>query len=204
MHELKETIQSIRSDFLRYMQMSAAAGKQVSPCWIRVLLSSPGFVCLLVYRIRYWVNARCEKTQGLLLKCLMRCLDRAEVMFVVMMKTRYSWWPKMGSGTYLSNKGGIIVGAKQCGSGCVIHHTVTIGMDKGKERPEIGDNVWIGPDSVVYGNVKIGNGVVILPSTVLAKSVPDGCVVAGTPGRIVKRDFDNAAYLASPDPYFQG
>ena len=59
----------------------------------------------------------------------------------------------------------------------------------------IGDHVWIGPNTVIYGDITIGSGVVIEGSTVLGKSIPDKCVVKGNPGRIVKRGVDNASYL---------
>ena len=107
----------------------------------------------------------------------------------------------IGDGLFLSPKGKIIVGAKEIGRNCSIHHNVTIGMGFGPgrviERPVIGANVWIGPDSVLYGNIKVGDGVVVSKGSVLTKSVPAGCVVQGNPARIIKRNFENSEMLQS-------
>lgn len=50
----------------------------------------------------------------------------------------------------------------------------------------IGKNVWIGDKATILPNVTIGDGVVIAANTVVTKSVPAFCVVAGNPARIVK------------------
>jgi serine O-acetyltransferase len=97
-------------------------------------------------------------------------------------------------GVYLADGGHLIIGARRIGSGSIIHHRVTIGMslaDQGK--PTLGANVWIGPDTVIYGNITIGDGATILPGTVLTKSIPGRTVVQGNPARVVRTGFDNAA-----------
>ena len=48
------------------------------------------------------------------------------------------------------------MGADRPGAGCVIHHHVTIGMDRKGNHPEIDDHVWIGPDTIIYAQ-KIGS-----------------------------------------------
>ncbi len=50
----------------------------------------------------------------------------------------------------------------------------------------IKDGAWIGAGSKIIGNVTIGFGSVIGANTVLVKDVPDHCLVAGTPGKIIK------------------
>jgi serine acetyltransferase len=59
------------------------------------------------------------------------------------------------------------------------------------QRPDIGENVWIGPDTIIYGNIKVGDGAVIGPKTVVNKSVPPRCMVYGNPARIIKKDINN-------------
>lgn len=51
----------------------------------------------------------------------------------------------------------------------------------------IGDDVWFGGRAVVNPGVRIGNRVVVASGAVVASDVPDDCVVAGVPARIVKR-----------------
>lgn len=53
---------------------------------------------------------------------------------------------------------------------CNIHKGVTIGQEnRGKRQgtPIIGDNVWIGMNVTIVGNIKIGNDVLIAPNTYL-------------------------------------
>ena len=51
----------------------------------------------------------------------------------------------------------------------------------------IGDDVWIGTCSIVLPGVKIGKGSVVGAGSVVTKDVPDYCVVAGNPARIIKQ-----------------
>lgn len=96
---------------------------------------------------------------------------------------------------WLSPKGNIIIGLRKIGNNSVIHHNVTLGMGLGqyssKATPKLGNDVWIGPDSVIHGDIVIGDGATILAHSVVAKNIMPGCVVAGNPARIVKRNFDN-------------
>lgn len=50
----------------------------------------------------------------------------------------------------------------------------------------IGDDVWIGANSVVLPGVIIGNGAVIAAGSVVTKSVPSNAIVAGSPARIIR------------------
>jgi acetyltransferase-like isoleucine patch superfamily enzyme len=59
--------------------------------------------------------------------------------------------------------------------------------------------VWIGPWSIIYGNIKVGDGVTILPNTVLTKSVSDGVIVQGNPARVIRRCFDNTVLRCTLD-----
>ena len=51
----------------------------------------------------------------------------------------------------------------------------------------IGDNVWIGGRAIINPGVTIGNNVVIGSGSVVTHDVPDNCVAAGNPARIIKR-----------------
>jgi acetyltransferase-like isoleucine patch superfamily enzyme len=55
-------------------------------------------------------------------------------------------------------------------------------------RPvRIGDNVWIGDNVCVLPGVTIGDGAILNANAVVTKDVPDGCIVAGVPARVIKR-----------------
>ncbi len=50
----------------------------------------------------------------------------------------------------------------------------------------IGNNVWIGGSVTILSGVTIGNNVVIGAGAVVTKDVPDNCVIAGVPAKVIK------------------
>ena len=49
----------------------------------------------------------------------------------------------------------------------------------------IGDNVFVGADSIVLPNTSIGSNVIIGAGAVIAKDIPDNSVVVGNPARVI-------------------
>ncbi|WP_434340263.1 DapH/DapD/GlmU-related protein [Motilimonas cestriensis] len=74
------------------------------------------------------------------------------------------------------------------GIGCKI-----VGKGPYLEVPKIGNNVFIGPGSVICGPVIIEDDVVIAPNAVVTKSVPKGSIVAGVPAKIIG-NISNMSY----------
>jgi acetyltransferase-like isoleucine patch superfamily enzyme len=60
--------------------------------------------------------------------------------------------------------------------------------DKWSEKSPItiGDNVWIGMNSVILPGVTIGDNVVIGANSVVTKNIPSNSIAAGNPCRIIK------------------
>lgn len=81
-----------------------------------------------------------------------------------------------------------IINAQSIGDNCSIWQQVTIGnkLDNGEAKPMIGNNVKICAGAIVIGDIKIGNNVIIAAGAVVTKDVPDNCVVAGVPAKIIK------------------
>ena len=52
-------------------------------------------------------------------------------------------------------------------------------------KVKIGDNVFIGAESVVLPNVKIGSNVIIGANSTVTKDIPDNVVVAGNPAKVI-------------------
>ena len=55
--------------------------------------------------------------------------------------------------------------------------------------PIIGNDVWVGQDTRIKRNVKIGHGAVIAAGAVVTKDVPPYAIVGGIPARIIKYRF---------------
>lgn len=60
------------------------------------------------------------------------------------------------------------------------------------ERPlymkcvSIGNNVWIGENVCILPGVSIGDGCIIGANSVVNRDIPDSCIVAGSPVRVIK------------------
>ena len=64
----------------------------------------------------------------------------------------------------------------------------------------IGANCWIGSKVTVLDGVTIGAGCILAAGAVVTRSVPDGCVVAGVPARIIAyRELAEAPAPAQPE-----
>lgn len=55
------------------------------------------------------------------------------------------------------------------------------------EPVTFGDDVWIGGNCSILPGIMVGSNVVIAAGAVVNKDVPDNCVVAGVPAKIVKQ-----------------
>lgn len=55
---------------------------------------------------------------------------------------------------------------------------------------EIGNDVWIGMNSIILPGVTVGNGVTIAANSVVTKSFPDYCIIGGNPAAIIKFKFN--------------
>lgn len=58
-----------------------------------------------------------------------------------------------------------------------------------KGRIKIGENAFVGANSIILPNVTIGKNSIVGAGSVVTKSVPDNMIVAGNPARLIK-DID--------------
>lgn len=61
--------------------------------------------------------------------------------------------------------------------------------------PRIGDNVYVGLNSTVVGNVTIGDNVLIAANTFVNFDVPSNSIVIGSPGIIHHKDNASIPYI---------
>lgn len=122
-----------------------------------------------------------------------------EVLFKIeRSKRNIDWTTKLdiGPGLFMAHVSGITINPQShIGKNCNIHKGVTIGREnRGKREgvPTIGDEVWIGINATIVGNIHIGNDVLIAPGAYVNIDVPDHSIVIGNPA--VVRHCDNATY----------
>lgn len=108
---------------------------------------------------------------------------------------------KIGEGFYIGHFGNVIVSPQAViGRNCNISPGVTvgrIGLGKRAGAPVIGNNVWMGTNSVIVGGIKIGSDVLIAPCSFVNFDVPDHSLVIGNPGKIVPKDHPTMNYITN-------
>lgn len=94
-------------------------------------------------------------------------------------------------GLTLYHFGSIVVNpACRIGRNCCIMNNVNIGANGGSlKAPRIGDNVYIGPGAVIFGDIEIADGCYIGANAVVNKSfLEPNSVIAGIPAKVIKTD----------------
>ncbi len=107
----------------------------------------------------------------------------------------FPWETSVSSGLALTHGWGIVIApGVRIGRNVTLFHGVTlgrrdsIGLDGARTigYPTIEDDVWIGPNAIIVGDVVIGKGSRIAGGAFVLSSVPPHTVVMGNPAKIVK------------------
>jgi acetyltransferase-like isoleucine patch superfamily enzyme len=106
---------------------------------------------------------------------------------------------KIGDNTSIGDRTEIHAGkGVEIGKGCNIAWDVCI-MDRDYHKfnsnteeikpVKIGDNVWIGCNSIILKGITIGNGAVVAAGSIVTKDVPPKVLVGGNPAKVIKEDI---------------
>ncbi|HEY0941168.1 MAG TPA: hypothetical protein VGE08_13795 [Steroidobacter sp.] len=194
---------ALRADIRLYWELQRQ--RLSAPLAFMRLLTSRGLLMLAVHRLsRHLMQLREHRRWSLQIILIRVLVGIGHELAVVLAKADLQASTLIEPGVYLSDRGNLVIGATRIGSGSVLHHCVTIGMDLTKAgRPSIGNDVWIGPDCVIYGAIQVGDGATILPGTVVTRNVPPRAVISGNPARVLRLDYDNRQLRSSVLPVVQ-
>lgn len=103
---------------------------------------------------------------------------------------------QIGRRFFIDHGAGVVIGETAViGDDVTLYHGVTLGgttWNKGKRHPTLEDGVMIGAGAKILGAITLGKGVRVGANSVVVNSVPAGRSVVGIPGRIVRRESEQA------------
>lgn len=147
--------------------------------------SQPGFRAMVVYRFGVWRSKLRWRAIRAPLWLVYKALHRY-------VRNHYGieipFKSKIGRRFRIRHQHGITIHDRAVvGDDCMIRHGVTIGGLNDPERgyPVLGDRVEVGVGAVIVGGIKVGDDVKIGPNTVVMMDVPSGARVFGNPARVI-------------------
>jgi serine O-acetyltransferase len=195
-----EAIGHFRSDLGKYYRIEFGGRKPSA--WKKCKLWSThlGLHCVAVYRLSRYALALSRRSRFRAAPLLF--LSDFLGFLVKFFHHVDIFAAEIGPGFYIGHVGTVYIGKTRIGENCSVTHNVTIGTGLSGAAPglpTLGKNVWIGSGSILYGNIHVGDGVTVNCGTVLSRSVPEGSLVGGNPGRILLRHHDNSRLFGLPD-----
>lgn len=173
--------QLIASDYKKY--------KKYGGNFFTIVFFTQGFWAIFQYRLAHFMHTRIKwQPFRILFKILFLLWQKAvEILTGISIPASAI----IGPSFYIGHFGGIIINSNSIiGSNCNISQGVTIGVSGlGEKRgvPVIGNQVYIGANSVVAGKIQIGNNVLIGACSMVNTTVLDDAVVIGVPAIVISQ-----------------
>ncbi len=145
-----------------------------------VVLLYPGLHAIWMHRIAHWLW-----THRLIF--LARLLSE-----IARFRTGIEIHPgaRIGRRFFIDHGMGVVIGETAVvGNDVLMYKGVVLGgttSERVKRHPTIGDEVVLGTDAVVLGNITVGTGAKVGSGSVVVKEVPPFATVVGVPGRVVR------------------
>lgn len=171
--------------------------------FLKIFLKSYGLQVIISYRFCRWTSSY----QGLFTVIVKTLLRTVAFLLHKLLERMYdihiSLHADIAPGLYIGHFGGIRIGSCAIGYWCNINHQILIGQGEDTDHMNtqifIGDRVWIGAHSKIDNGVTIGNGATVSVGTFASKDIPPSALVAGSPCRVLQKDYDNSLLLGLPE-----
>lgn len=148
-----------------------------------MILTQQGLWAILVYRINNSVYT--SKTPKSIKNILLFFGLIFQKLMEILTGISLPYSATIGDQFYIGHFGGIIINSQSViGNNCNISQGVTVGVSGiGEHRgvPIIGNNVYIGANAVIAGNLKIGDNVVVGANSLVTNNVEANTTVLGVP-----------------------
>lgn len=171
--------QLIHSDYKKY--------KKYGGHFFSILFFTQGFWAIFQYRIAHaiYVTIRIPVLRQLLLLWCLFWQKFIEIITGISIPAS----AVIGHSFYIGHFGGIILnGNSIIGNNCNISQGVTIGvsgLENKRGVPIIGDEVYIGANSIIAGRITIGNNVLIGACSLVTTDVESNSVMLGVPAKMI-------------------
>jgi serine O-acetyltransferase len=164
---------------------------------LRLLSCNFGLHALLAYRLRKWLKNAGSLPAAWLSRLLLWPLSNLLHLYVrLAYDIDLHLSAEIGEGLYIGHFGGIRLRHCRLGSQCAIQQQVVLEPEPGEASgPVIGDRVWIGAHTRIFGPIRVGDGATIGAGAVVLQDIPPHCLVLGNPARAIHRDYDNSDFL---------
>lgn len=176
------------------VDVAVAANRNMEPGGeISALLFARGVHAILAHRVAHALWSEGRKEMALALKTV---FGRA-------FSTDIHPGAVMGEGIWLDHGLGFVVGETAViEDGVSIWHGVTLGStlkdDSATRHPRLRRGCTIGADSIILGDIDIGERSVVAAGAIVLASVPAGSTVAGVPARTKARSAQSFSGFSSP------
>jgi serine O-acetyltransferase len=165
---------------------------------LEVALVYPGLHALWLHRAAHALWARDVKLGARLLAHTNRFVTGIEI----------HPGARLGRRVVIDHGMGIVIGeTASVGDGCLLYKGVVLGgtsLERKVRHPQVGNDVVIGSNACILGNIRIGDHARVGSGSVVVKPVPPEATVVGVPARVIVPSharFDAALDHANlPDP----
>ncbi|WP_310556198.1 serine acetyltransferase [Flavobacterium sp.] len=176
------TINLIVSDFKKY--------KKYGGNFFTIVFFTQGFWAIFQYRIASFCYSKITLFPFNFLVKIPLILWQKHIEIITGISIPAS--AKIGHSFYIGHFGGIIFNANTViGNNCNVSQGVTIGISGLNNRrgvPSIGNNVYIGANSVIAGKISIGDNVLIGACSLVNRTIEENAVVSGVPVQVISNE----------------